>query len=151
MAHPNKQEDTHPPHSGPAFGLGDFIFVLMLVAAMVAVVFAGRFAYREGALLETAKDNAAQFMKWTEAVAAPDGKAEPFTLALCASMPGAAPQEIAAGVAPEGAASAATRHGLRHHVTPNVCCCAVQFAHPMCCLSRGCFQNCCLLLPRPKA
>ncbi len=104
MAHTNNQVDTHPPHSGPAFGLGDLSFVLLLVAAMVAVVFSGRFAYREGMLLESAKDNAAQFMKWTEAVAASDGKAEPFTLALCASMPGAAPQEIAAGVAPQGAA-----------------------------------------------
>jgi hypothetical protein len=56
-------------------------------------------------LLEAAKDNAQQVMKWAEAVAASDGKAEPFTLALCASMPGAVPQESAAAVvpAPEGA------------------------------------------------
>ncbi len=105
MAHHDNHPDAHPPHTGPVFGPGDATFVLLLIAAMVAVVFSSRFAYREGMLLETAKNNAQQFVRWAEAVAAPDGKAEPFTLALCASMPGAASQEIAAGVAPAGAAA----------------------------------------------
>lgn len=114
MAHTdNNDNDAHPSHPGPAFGLGDATFILLLVAAMVAVVFSGRFAYREGALLETAKGNAQQFMKWAEAVSGGDGKAEPFTLALCASMPGEVPPEVASGVAPEGAAGlpAAVREG----------------------------------------
>lgn len=105
MAHHDNHPDAHPSPNGPVFGLGDFVFILLLIAAMVAVVFSSRFAYREGMLLESAKDNAQQFVKWAEAVAAPDGKAEPFTLAMCASMPGAASQEIAAGVAPAGAAA----------------------------------------------
>jgi|LauGreDrversion4_2_1035121.scaffolds.fasta_scaffold271945_2 hypothetical protein len=84
-------------------GAGDIGFIILLVLAMVAVVMSARFTYREGTLLETAKGNAQEFMKWAEAVAAADSKAEPFSLALCASMPGEVPPELAAKVAPEGA------------------------------------------------
>ena len=100
----NKNND--PPHqdAGPGIGAGDIGFLIFLVLALVAVVLSGRFTYREGTLLETAKGNAQEFMKWAEAVAATDAKAEPFTLALCASMPGELAPELAMKVAPEGAA-----------------------------------------------
>lgn len=79
------------------------MFLCLLATALVAVVLAGRFAYREGALLETAKSNAQAFVKWAEAVAATAEKELPLTLAQCAAMPGDT-SEPAAAVAPEGAA-----------------------------------------------
>lgn len=104
----NKDHSDHGnglgPSGGSGLGAGDIGFLIVLVLALVAVVMSARFTYREGTLLETAKGNAQEFMKWAEAVAAPDSKAEPFTLALCAAMPGEVPPELAAKVAPEGAA-----------------------------------------------
>lgn len=89
---------AHPDSSLPApvagrhlFAWGDFAFLCVLIAALAGVVYSGRFAYREGMALETAKANAAAFVQWTQAVAATgaDGSDVPMTLALCSVMPGA--------------------------------------------------------------
>ena len=104
----NNDHPGHGPASGPGIGsglgAGDIGFLILLILALVAVVLSARFTYREGTLFETAKGNAQTFMKWAEAVSVPDSKAEPFTLALCASAPGEVPPELASKVAPEGAA-----------------------------------------------
>jgi len=84
------------PDTGPGLGAGDIAFLLLLVLALVAVVLSGRFTYREGMLLETAKGNAQEFMKWAESVSVAASKAEPFTLALCASKPADSLAESAA-------------------------------------------------------
>ncbi len=75
------------PNTGPGMGAGDIAFLFLLVLALVAVVLSGRFSYREGMLLETAKGNAQEFMRWADSVAVAASKAEPFTLALCGPKP----------------------------------------------------------------
>lgn len=75
------------PDIGPGMGTGDIAFLLLLVLALVAVVLSGRFTYREGMLLETAKGNAQEFMRWADSVSTAASKAEPFTLALCGPKP----------------------------------------------------------------
>lgn len=89
---------TPHPHG---FGAGDVMFLCVLALALVAVVLAGRFAYREGALLETAKANAQAFVKWAEAVAATAEKDVPLTLAQCGAMPGVSPEKAEAEPEPE--------------------------------------------------
>lgn len=88
-------------------GLGDLAFLAVLGLAMVAVFLSGRFAYREGVLLETAKSNAQAFVKWTEAVAAAGEKGEAITLVQCSAMPGEALEPTDA-VMPESAVVWAT-------------------------------------------
>jgi hypothetical protein len=88
--HPLASAATPHPHG---FGAGDVAFLCVLALALVAVVLTGRFAYHEGALLETAKSNAQAFVKWAEAVAATADKDAPLTLASCGPMPGEAADE----------------------------------------------------------
>ncbi len=103
--HHEMQAPATSAGSGPVFGPGDFVFLLVLAAALVGVVLSGRFTYREGVALETAKSNAQALVKWAEAVAATAAKDVPLTLALCGEMPGTEP-ERAATLAPEGQAGA---------------------------------------------
>ncbi len=104
MAATHRNNDQNEQGSGPGIGAGDVAFLILLVLALVAVVLSGRFSYREGMLLETAKGNAQEFMKWADSVSAADSKAEPFTLALCGTKPADLLAESAAKVVPEGAA-----------------------------------------------
>ncbi len=85
------------------FGFWDLLFLVVLALALAGVVLAGRFAYREGMALETAKSNAQALVQWAEAVAATGAKDVPLTLALCGEMPGVVPEQ-AAMIAPEGPA-----------------------------------------------
>ncbi len=86
----------------PVFGLGDIGFLCLLIAALVGVVLSGRFAYREGMALETAKANAHAVAKWAEAVAATGAQELPMTLALCSATPGAPAQGTAGDTAAPG-------------------------------------------------
>ena len=102
MVNTHRNNDQNEQGSGPGLGAGDIAFLILLVLALVAVVLSGRFSYREGMLLETAKGNAQEFMKWADSVAAAGSKAEPFTLALCGPKPADLLAESAAKVVPEG-------------------------------------------------
>ncbi len=93
------------------WGLSEALFGVVLAAALVAVVLAGRFAYREGVLLETAKGNAQAVAQWAQAVAAAHERNDALPDGPCALVPGAAPApapaplvatELASAVAPQG-------------------------------------------------
>ncbi len=71
------------------WGLSEVLFFLVLALAMVAVFFCGRFAYREGTLLEGAKSNGQAVARWAESMAEAHAKGEAVTPAPCAAAPGA--------------------------------------------------------------
>ena len=62
------------------------MFFLVLIFALAAVVYCGRFAYREGSLLEQAKANAQAIARWAEARAASQAKGAPATPLLCGAV-----------------------------------------------------------------
>lgn len=82
---------THPPGQGDTgassrLGSGDIAFLVLLALALLAVVLCGRFAYREGVLLEKAKANAQAVAAWAHKLA--ERKDLALTLARCASAAG---------------------------------------------------------------
>lgn len=91
------------------WGLSEVLFTITLAAALTGVVYCGRFAYNEGALLETAKGNAQAFARWAEGVAAANEKGAAFTPQACSVrlVPPPPPPESAAGVLPEGSVASA--------------------------------------------
>lgn len=92
------------------WGLSEVLFGIVLAGALMAVVLAGRFAYREGALLEGAKGNAQAVARWAEAVAAAHERGDALPGGPCALVPGAPPVAVPAPMpvpAPELAASVA--------------------------------------------
>lgn len=104
MANQHKMQsplDEAGAAAGAGFGLEDLMFLAVLVLALVGVVLASRFAYREGMALETVKSNAQALVKWADAVAATGAKDVPLTLALCGEIPDTVPEQ-AATIAPEG-------------------------------------------------
>ena len=83
--------DTQAPGQGEArastrLGLADFGFLALLALALAAVALCGRFAYKEGLLLETAKTNAQAVAAWAEKLA--ERKDLALTLARCATATG---------------------------------------------------------------
>jgi hypothetical protein len=74
-----------PPTSPPSFrerkgwGLSEVLFFVVLACAMAAVVYCGRFAYREATLLEDAKANGQAIALWAESVAQAHGQSAPVT------------------------------------------------------------------------
>ena len=58
------------PPQGSGWKISEVMFFLVLIFALAAVVYCGRFAYREGSLLEEAKANAQAIARWAEARAA---------------------------------------------------------------------------------
>lgn len=90
-----------PPSSSPSFrqrkgwGLSEVLFFVVVVCAMAAVVYCGRFAYREGTLLEDAKANGEAIARWAESVAQAHAKGEPLTPAPCGPAAGAQDAEPA--------------------------------------------------------
>jgi hypothetical protein len=62
---------------------GDWAFVVALALALLAVVWCGRFSFKEGMLLEVAKSNGEVVAAWAAQLA--DRKSQPLTLASCAS------------------------------------------------------------------
>lgn len=85
------------------WGVSEVLFFCVLALALTAVVLCGRFAYREGTLLEIAKSNAQAVAKWAETAAAANEKGVAFAPQACSVrlMPPAPPPESAAGVLPE--------------------------------------------------
>lgn len=63
-----------PPENSPASAAGlrwgEIGFLALLVLALVCVFLSGRFAYREAALFQQAKDNGSALLHWATAVAA---------------------------------------------------------------------------------
>lgn len=103
------------PRERRGWGLSEVLFGAVLAAALVAVVLAGRFAYREGVLLETAKGNAQAVASWAQAVAAAHERNDTLPGGPCALVLGAAPApapatlaatELASAIAPQGQAVA---------------------------------------------
>lgn len=50
----------------PGLGVGDLIFLALLLLALLAVALSGRVAYQQGLRLEIAKANAQAFVHWAE-------------------------------------------------------------------------------------
>ncbi len=81
-----------PPTSPPSFrerkgwGLSEVLFFVVLACAMAAVVYCGRFAYREATLLEEAKANGEAIARWAESMAEAHAKGEPITPAACGAQ-----------------------------------------------------------------
>lgn len=86
------------------WGLSECLFFCVIVLALAAVLWCGRFAYREGALLEGAKANGQAIARWADGAAAAHAKSEPFSPQECSALllPPPAPPEAAASVLPEG-------------------------------------------------
>lgn len=90
-----------PPTSSPSFrdrkgwGLSEVLFFLVLTCAMAAVVYSGRFAYREASLLEEAKVNGQAIAKWAESVAQTHATGAAVTSPACGPAAGAPQAEPA--------------------------------------------------------
>lgn len=65
------------------WGLSEALFFLVLTCAMAAVVYCGRFAYREAMLLEDAKANGQAVAAWAERVAEAHAKGEAVSPSAC--------------------------------------------------------------------
>lgn len=63
---------------------GDWGFLIALALALLAVVWCGRFSFKEGMLLEVTKSNGEALAAWATELA--DRKSQPMTLASCASL-----------------------------------------------------------------
>lgn len=87
--------------SSPSFrerkgwGSSEVLFFLVLACAMAAVVYCGRFAYREGTLLEDAKANGQAVADWAEGVAQAYAKGEAVSPSACGPASEAADAEPA--------------------------------------------------------
>lgn len=68
-------------HKG--WGSSEVLFFLVLACAMAAVVYCGRFAYREAMLLEDAKANAQAVAAWAERVAEAHAKGDAVSPSAC--------------------------------------------------------------------
>jgi hypothetical protein len=81
-----------PPTSPPSFrqrkgwGLSEILFFVVLACAMAAVVYCGRFAYREAMLLEDAKANGQAIVKWAESLAEAHAQGESVTPPACGAQ-----------------------------------------------------------------
>ena len=75
------------------WGLSEVLFFLVVACAMVAVFFCGRFAYREGSLLEDAKGNGQAVARWAESMAEANAKGEAVTPTSCAAVPGSSGED----------------------------------------------------------
>jgi hypothetical protein len=71
------------PQAVAFWRVGDWAFVVALALALLAVVWCGRFSFKEGMLLEVAKSNGEVVAAWAAQLA--DRKSQPLTLASCAS------------------------------------------------------------------
>ena len=67
------------------WGLSEAMFLCVVVIALGAVVWCGRFAYREASMLEAAKANGEALARWASAVAESHGKGEYLTGPDCTS------------------------------------------------------------------
>ncbi|MEY4654402.1 MAG: hypothetical protein RI884_2983 [Pseudomonadota bacterium] len=90
-----------PPPSSPSFrqrkgwGLSEVLFFVVLACAMAAVVYCGRFAYREALLLEEAKANGQAISRWAESMAEAHANGAALTPTACGFAAGAQDAEPA--------------------------------------------------------
>ena len=73
------------------WGLSEVLFFLVVVGTMAAVVYCGRFAYREATLLEDAKANGQAISRWAESMAEAHAKGEAVTPSVCGAASEAEP------------------------------------------------------------
>ena len=73
-----------PPQAVAFWRAGDWGFLMALALALLAVVWCGRFSFKEGMLLEVTKANGEMVAAWATELA--DRKSQPMTLASCASL-----------------------------------------------------------------
>ncbi len=91
QAAPGPSSSSSP--EGRGWKVSEVMFLLVLGVALAAVVYCGRFAYREGALLEHAKANAQAVVRWAETHAASQVQSKPVTPSPCGAATAAGASE----------------------------------------------------------
>lgn len=77
------QADSASPQAVAFWRVGDWVFLMALALALLAVVWCGRFSFKDGRLLEVAKSNGEVVAAWAAQLA--DRKSQPLALASCAT------------------------------------------------------------------
>ena len=91
----------------------EWLFLVSLPLAVVAVIYSGTLSFKEGQRLEGAKSNAMELAKWAEAAGAKHEKGEPTLPAGCSAI--AAPAATASTPAASGAPAEQAASGAEAH------------------------------------